>query len=65
MHGYKDPGWAVQEENQYLAVPLEVARLMPSRLLTLVGYNLPGRCARNIQQNIQPGTILPGIAQCY
>ena len=31
-------GWLRQEENQYIAVPLEVARSMPDSLLSLIGY---------------------------
>jgi ectoine hydroxylase-related dioxygenase (phytanoyl-CoA dioxygenase family) len=30
--------WLRQEENQYLAVPLEVARTLPVDLLRLIGY---------------------------
>ncbi len=30
--------WLRQEENQYLAVPLEVARTLPADLLRLIGY---------------------------
>jgi ectoine hydroxylase-related dioxygenase (phytanoyl-CoA dioxygenase family) len=31
-------GWLRQEENQYLAVPLEIARELPEPLLRLMGY---------------------------
>jgi len=31
-------GWLRQEENQYLSVPLEVARELPDELLRLMGY---------------------------
>ena len=31
-------GWLRQEENQYLAVPLEVARTLPESLQRLIGY---------------------------
>ena len=31
--------WLRQEENQYLAVPLEVARELPEPLLRLMGYD--------------------------
>jgi len=31
-------GWLRQEENQYLSVPLEVARTLPDDLLRLMGY---------------------------
>ena len=31
-------GWVRQEENQYLAVPLEVARTLPESLQRLIGY---------------------------
>jgi ectoine hydroxylase-related dioxygenase (phytanoyl-CoA dioxygenase family) len=30
--------WLRQEENQYLSVPLEVARTLPTELLRLMGY---------------------------
>jgi ectoine hydroxylase-related dioxygenase (phytanoyl-CoA dioxygenase family) len=30
--------WLRQEENQYLAVPLEIARTLPVDLLKLIGY---------------------------
>jgi ectoine hydroxylase-related dioxygenase (phytanoyl-CoA dioxygenase family) len=30
--------WLRQEENQYLAVPFEVARTLPDELLRLIGY---------------------------
>jgi ectoine hydroxylase-related dioxygenase (phytanoyl-CoA dioxygenase family) len=31
-------GWLRQEENQYLSVPLEIARTLPDSLLRLIGY---------------------------
>jgi ectoine hydroxylase-related dioxygenase (phytanoyl-CoA dioxygenase family) len=31
-------GWLRQEENQYLSVPLDVARTLPEPLLALIGY---------------------------
>jgi ectoine hydroxylase-related dioxygenase (phytanoyl-CoA dioxygenase family) len=31
-------GWLRQEENQYLSVPLDVARTLPEPLLKLIGY---------------------------
>ncbi len=31
-------GWLRQEENQYLSVPLEIARTLPDDLLRLIGY---------------------------
>jgi ectoine hydroxylase-related dioxygenase (phytanoyl-CoA dioxygenase family) len=36
-------GWLRQEENQYMAVPLEVAREFPEDLQRLMGYDLAGR----------------------
>lgn len=33
-------GWLRQEENQYLATPLELARTLPEDLLKLMGYQL-------------------------
>ena len=33
-----DVAWLRQEENQYLSVPLEVARTLPVELLRLMGY---------------------------
>ena len=35
-------GWLRQEENQYLAVPPEIARTLPENLQKLVGYQLNG-----------------------
>jgi ectoine hydroxylase-related dioxygenase (phytanoyl-CoA dioxygenase family) len=35
-------GWLRQEENQYLAVPLSVARRLPENLQRLIGYSLGG-----------------------
>jgi ectoine hydroxylase-related dioxygenase (phytanoyl-CoA dioxygenase family) len=35
-------GWLRQEENQYLAVPPELARTLPENLQRLVGYQLNG-----------------------
>jgi Phytanoyl-CoA dioxygenase (PhyH) len=35
-------GWLRQEENQYLAVPPEIARTLPEKLQKLVGYQLSG-----------------------
>jgi|SRR5579885_2674149 ectoine hydroxylase-related dioxygenase (phytanoyl-CoA dioxygenase family) len=35
-------GWLRQEENQYLAVPPELARTLPEKLQKLVGYQLNG-----------------------
>ena len=32
--------WLRQEENQYLSVPLEIARTLPVDLLRLMGYRL-------------------------
>ena len=31
-------GWLRQEENQYLAVPVDVAKELPERLQQLLGY---------------------------
>ncbi|HEY6395123.1 MAG TPA: hypothetical protein VIX12_06865, partial [Candidatus Binataceae bacterium] len=31
--------WLRQEENQYLSVPLEIARTLPADLLRLMGYS--------------------------
>jgi ectoine hydroxylase-related dioxygenase (phytanoyl-CoA dioxygenase family) len=33
-------GWVRQEENQYLATPLEVARTLPDDLLHVMGYRM-------------------------
>ncbi len=35
-------GWLRQEENQYLAVPPHVARHLPEKLQSLIGYSLGG-----------------------
>jgi len=36
-------GWLRQEENQYLSLPVEVAKKLPPELQRLVGYDLGGR----------------------
>jgi ectoine hydroxylase-related dioxygenase (phytanoyl-CoA dioxygenase family) len=35
-----DVGWLRQEENQYLSVPLEVARTLDDEMLRLIGYRI-------------------------
>lgn len=35
-------GWLRQEENQYLSLPVEVARTLPESLQRLIGYDLGG-----------------------
>ncbi|ARH13584.1 phytanoyl-CoA dioxygenase [Pseudomonas aeruginosa] len=35
-------GWVRQEENQYLATPMEIARTLPDDLLRLMGYQFGG-----------------------
>jgi ectoine hydroxylase-related dioxygenase (phytanoyl-CoA dioxygenase family) len=41
-------GWLRQQENQYLAVPREVARALPQRLQELLGYNIHGNLVGNV-----------------
>jgi ectoine hydroxylase-related dioxygenase (phytanoyl-CoA dioxygenase family) len=41
-------GWLRQQENQYLAVPREVARTLPQRLQELLGYNVHGNLVGNV-----------------
>lgn len=41
-------GWLRQQENQYLAVPREIARELPERLQELLGYNVTGNLLGNV-----------------
>lgn len=41
-------GWLRQQENQYLAVPREVARTLPQRLQELLGYSIHGNLVGNV-----------------
>jgi ectoine hydroxylase-related dioxygenase (phytanoyl-CoA dioxygenase family) len=41
-------GWLRQEENQYLSVPLEVAKTLPVRIQKLMGYATSEVCLSNI-----------------
>lgn len=40
--------WLRQQENQYLAVPRETARELPTRLQELLGYNIHGNLIGNV-----------------
>lgn len=41
-------GWLRQQENQYLAVPREIARVLPQRLQELLGYNIHAGLIGNV-----------------
>ena len=41
-------GWIRQQENQYLAVPREIARTLSARLQELLGYNIHGNLVGNV-----------------
>ncbi|NRA02068.1 MAG: phytanoyl-CoA dioxygenase family protein [Myxococcales bacterium] len=45
--------WLTQEENQFLAVPHEVARELPKELLALLGY-APAAYALNYYRDLEP-----------
>jgi len=52
-------GWMRQEENQYLAVPLEMAKTFPEPLQRLMGYELTARHWGYVDQ-IHPFNFLNG-----
>ena len=52
-------GWLRQEENQYLAVPLEVARTLPQKIQELLGYAL-GTAALGFVDHQDPNDFLNG-----
>lgn len=60
--------WLRQEENQYLSVPLEVARTLPVELLRLMGYARGAYALGYIDdlrdpiEAVLPGTTTPGFA---
>ena len=53
-------GWLRQEENQYLAVPPELARTLPDRLQELLGYAL-GSSHLGFVDHIAPKDYLHGV----
>ena len=53
-------GWLRQEENQYLAVPPELARTLPGRLQELLGYAL-GSSNLGFVDHIAPKDFLHGV----
>mgnify|MGYP001246695901 CR=1 FL=1 len=54
-------GWLRQEENQYLAVPLEEARKLPKKVQELMGYAL-GTAALGFVDHQDPNEFLNGTA---
>ncbi len=53
-------GWLRQEENQYLAVPPELARALPGRLQELMGYAL-GSSNLGFVDHVAPRDFLHGV----
>ncbi len=53
-------GWLRQEENQYLAVPQEVARTLPDELQELMGYSL-GSANFGFVDHVAPKDYLHGV----
>jgi len=51
-------GWLRQEENQYLATPLEVARTLPDDLLKLMGYQMGSRSLGYVRDYEDPLQVL-------
>ena len=54
-------GWLRQEENQYLAVPIEAARKLPRQIQELLGYSL-GTSALGFVDHQDPNDFLNGSA---
>jgi ectoine hydroxylase-related dioxygenase (phytanoyl-CoA dioxygenase family) len=54
--------WLRQEENQYLAVPLEVARTLPDELLRLIGYARGAYALGYVDDMRDPLDVLRGRA---
>ena len=54
-------GWLRQEENQYLAVPMEEARTFPHQLQCLMGYEL-GTVNLGFADHKHPNDVLNGTA---
>ena len=54
-------GWLRQEENQYLAVPMEEARTFPRQLQCLMGYDL-GTVNLGFVDHKHPNDVLNGTA---
>ena len=54
-------GWLRQEENQYLAVPMEEARTFPHQLQCLMGYDL-GTVNLGFVDHKHPNDVLNGTA---
>jgi len=51
-------GWLRQEENQYLSVPLEVARALPERVQRLMGYSMGSYALGYVDDLRDPITVL-------
>lgn len=54
--------WLRQEENQYLAVPLEIARTLPDDLLRLIGYARGAYALGYVDDLRDPLEVLKGSA---
>ena len=53
-------GWLRQEENQFLTVPLEIARELPERLQRLLGYSLGAYALGYVDDLRDPLDVLMG-----
>ncbi|MBN3836729.1 phytanoyl-CoA dioxygenase family protein [Burkholderia sp. Ac-20344] len=51
-------GWVRQEENQYLSIPLEVARTLPEEMRKLIGYQLGGASLGYVREFEDPAVAL-------
>ena len=51
-------GWLRQEENQYLSVPLEVARTLPEDLRNLMGYQMGAASLGYVREFEDPAVAL-------
>ncbi len=53
-------GWLRQEENQYLAVPPDIARRLPEELQSLIGYSMGGYALGYFGDTQHPKEVLKG-----
>lgn len=51
-------GWVRQEENQYLSIPLDVARSFPEELQRLIGYEMGGASMGYVREYEDPRVAL-------
>ena len=57
-------GWLRQEENQYLAVPRDVAATLDQDMLRMIGYARGGQAIGNGVDRSDPlGTFIPEMAR--